>query len=85
VLGGIVNPDALVTIDANLILRKLLTLRGVHNYHPRNLIEALEFVVSNRKRFPFHELVDGKYPLDRIDDAMRDAAERRVLRAAIVP
>ena len=85
VLGGVVNPNALVTLDANLLLRKLLTLRGVHNYHPRNLIEALDFVVANRQRFPFHDLVDGKYPLERVDDAMTDAAARRVLRAAIVP
>jgi putative phosphonate catabolism associated alcohol dehydrogenase len=85
VLGGVVNPQAMVTLDANLLLRKLLTLRGVHNYHPRNLVEALDFVVANRTRFPFNELVDGKYPLDRVDDAMADAAARRVLRAAIVP
>ena len=85
VLAGVVNPDSFVRIDANLLLRKLITLRGVHNYHPRNLIEALDFVVANRKRFPFHELVDGKYRLDEVGKAMKDAAERRVLRAAIVP
>ena len=51
----------------------------------RNLIEALDFVVANRKRFPLHDLVDGKYPLDRVGEAMADAAAGRVLRAAIVP
>jgi len=85
VLGGVVNPNARVTLDASLVLRKLLTLRGVHNYHPRNLVEALDFVVANRWRFPFHDLVDGRYPLDRIDEAMTDAAARRVLRAAVIP
>jgi putative phosphonate catabolism associated alcohol dehydrogenase len=85
VLGGVVNPNANVTIDVNQILRKLITLRGVHNYHPRHLIEALDFVTVNRKRFPFHELVDGKYGLDQVAQAMRDAADRKVLRAAIVP
>ncbi len=84
-LAGVVNPDSFVRIDANQVLRKLLTLRGVHNYHPRNLVEALDFVHANRKRFPFHALVDGKYGLDEVDRAMRDAGERRVLRAAIVP
>jgi threonine dehydrogenase-like Zn-dependent dehydrogenase len=53
VLGGVVNPDAMVTLDANLLLRKMLTLRGVHNYHPRHLVEALDFVVAQRQRFPF--------------------------------
>lgn len=85
VLAGVVNPCSSVTFDANLLLRKSLTLRGVHNYHPRNLVEALDFVVTNRQRFPFHDLVDGKYPLDRVNDAMADAAARRVLRAALIP
>jgi len=85
VLAGVVNPESFVCIDANLLLRKLITLRGVHNYHPRNLVEALDFVVANRRRFPFHDLVDGKYKLEEVGKAMQDAAERRVLRAAIVP
>jgi alcohol dehydrogenase len=84
-LAGVVNPDSFVRIDANILLRKLITLRGVHNYHPRHLIQALDFVTANRNRFPFRELVDGKYPLDQVGKAMSDAAERKVLRAAIVP
>ncbi|MBX3714691.1 MAG: zinc-binding dehydrogenase [Burkholderiales bacterium] len=84
-LAGVVNPGSGVTIDANLLLRRMVTLTGVHNYHPRNLVEALDFVHANRDRFPFHELVDGKYRLDEAGKAMQDAAERRVLRAAIVP
>ena len=85
VLGGVVNPDARVSLDANLILRRLLTLRGVHNYHPRHLAQALDFVHAHRERFPFHDLVDGKYALAEVGTAMLDAEARRVLRAAIVP
>jgi alcohol dehydrogenase len=85
VLGGVVNPESFARVDANQILRKLVTLRGVHNYHPKHLGEALDFVVANRGRFPFHDLVDGKYPLHEVGKAMRDAADRRVLRAAILP
>ena len=85
VLGGVVNPDSFVNIDVNQILRKLITLRGVHNYHPRHLIEALDFVIVNRHRFPFKDLVDGVYGLDQVGQAMKDAEDRKVLRAAIVP
>lgn len=85
VLAGVVNPGSFVRIDANLLLRRMLTLTGVHNYHPRDLVQALDFVVAQRSRFPFHDLVDGKYRLDQVGEAMRDAQERRVLRAAIVP
>ena len=85
VLGGIVTPGAHVQLDANILVRKWITLAGVHNYHPRHLVQALDFVVSNRDRFPFAELVDATFGLDDINEAFEQAAERSVLRAAIVP
>jgi putative phosphonate catabolism associated alcohol dehydrogenase len=85
VIGGLVNPDANVTLDANLILRQWITLRGVHNYHPRHLIQALDFVVAQRRRFPFKDIVDSRFSLPELGTAFTKAAERSVLRAAIVP
>lgn len=85
VLGGLVNPDANVTIDANMIVKKWITLRGIHNYHPRHLIQALDFVMTNRDRFPFKDIVDSKFALKDLGTAFKRAAERSVLRAAIVP
>jgi threonine dehydrogenase-like Zn-dependent dehydrogenase len=74
-----------VTIDANVILKRWITLRGIHNYHPRHLIQALDFVMSHRARFPFAQIVDATFRLDQLDEAFRRAGERSVLRAAIVP
>ena len=85
VLGGLVSPGADFTADGNEILRKWITLKGVHNYHPRHLIQALDFVMANRDRFPFGEIVDSKFTLDQLDEAFAKASERTVLRAAIVP
>lgn len=85
VIAGLVNPDADVTIDANILVKRWITIRGVHNYHPRHLIQALDFVMANRNRFPFREIVDAKFALKDLDAAFRKAAERTVLRAAIVP
>ena len=85
VFGGLVNPDANVTIDANMLVKRWVTMRGIHNYHPRHLIQALEFVMANRNRFPFKEIVDSRFALKDLDDAFKKASERRVLRAAIVP
>ena len=84
-LGGIVTPDADVTVDANLFVKKWITLRGIHNYHPRHLIQALDFVVANRDRFPFKDIVDSKFSLDELNEAFKRASERTVLRAAVVP
>jgi putative phosphonate catabolism associated alcohol dehydrogenase len=85
IVAGTVNPGSTVTLDANAILRRCATLVGVHNYHPRHLVQALAFVVGHRDRYPFDALVDGRYPLSAVGDAMADAAAHRVLRAAIVP
>jgi putative phosphonate catabolism associated alcohol dehydrogenase len=85
VLAGLVNPAADVTIDANVLVKKWITLRGIHNYHPRHLVQALEFMMANRGRFPFKDIVDSRFRLDQLDLAFKRAAERSVLRAAVVP
>jgi putative phosphonate catabolism associated alcohol dehydrogenase len=85
VIAGLVNPDANVTIDANMLVKRWITMRGIHNYHPRHLIQAMDFVVANRSRFPFKEIVDAKFALKDLDAAFKKAAERTVLRAAVVP
>ena len=85
IIAGLVNPNAQLTIDGNLMLRKMITMRGIHNYHPRQLIQALDFVMANRLRFPFKEIVDSKFSLDQLDEAFSRAADHSVLRAAIVP
>lgn len=85
VLGGLVSPGADVTVDANMLVKGCITMRGVHNYHPRHLIQALEFVLGNRARFPFKDIVDSKFGLDQLGLAFKRAGERTVLRAAIVP
>lgn len=85
ILGGLVSPGANVAFDANVLVKNCITVRGVHNYHPRHLIQALEFVTSNRASFPFKDIVDSKFGLDELGLAFKRAGERSVLRAAIVP
>lgn len=85
VLAGVVNPGSCFTLDGNDLIRKWITLKGIHNYHPRHLIQALDFVMANRDRFPFKEIVDSRFGLDELSEAFAKAANRSVLRAAIVP
>ena len=85
IVAGIVFPQANVTLDANTILSKWITLRGNHNYHPRHLVQALDFVARNRTALPFKDIVDSRFALADLDTAFARAADRQVLRAAIVP
>jgi hypothetical protein len=67
------------------ICRSDITMRGVHNSHPRHLIVVLDFVMANRGRFPFKDIVDAKFALKDLDAAFHKAADRSILRAAVVP
>ena len=44
-----------------------MTLRGIHNYHPRHLVQALDFVMANRGRFPFADIVDSRFALKDLE------------------
>jgi alcohol dehydrogenase len=85
VVAGLVMPDSEVTLDADLIVRRWITIRGVHNYHPRHLVQALEFVAQARSRFPFRDLVQARFALPDVTAAFAEAADRSVVRAAVVP
>ncbi len=85
VTAGLVLPGAPVDLDASLLVRGMLTVRGVHNYHPRHLARALDFVAQSRDSVPLGDLVALPMPLDKIDEAFAHAAARRGVRTAMLP
>lgn len=85
VTAGLVVPGSTLTLDASEIVRRCVTIRGVHNYAPRHLLAALEFVQAHRGRLPLGDLVDTRFPIEAADAALAAAAERRALRPAVVP
>ena len=82
---GYVFPHADVTMDAQKIVTKCLTIRGNHNYHPAALGDALRFVEETRDRYPFEELVGAVYPLEEIDAAFDRAMRGDLIRVGINP
>lgn len=78
-------PGADFTVDASLLLWNLLTLRGIHNYDTRHLQQAVDFLATGAGRFPFHELVTHRFPLDQIDAALQCALSGAGLRVAVMP
>jgi threonine dehydrogenase-like Zn-dependent dehydrogenase len=85
VTAGLVLPVAPVELDASLLVRGMITLRGEHNYQPRHLASAVDFAGRGRDAAPFGELVGARMPLDALGEAFAHAAARRSVRTAIVP
>ncbi len=84
-VAGLVSPGSDLGLDGNLLTRKCLTLKGIHNYHPRHLGQAIQFLDRHAARYPCAELVGAAFPLFQINDAVTAAASGRFVRVAIKP
>ncbi len=85
VLAGTVAPLGAVQFDPEKVVRRMLTIRGVHNYHPRDLATALIFLAGEGRTFPWRSLVAGEYALEQVEQAFADAHSRPGVRIAVVP
>lgn len=84
VLAGSVMPGAPLAVDPEAVVRQWLTITGVHNYEPRHLRRAVEFLDRTRDRYPWHSLVGAPVPLDDIASAFC-APPAGKLRTAVAP
>jgi len=82
---GAVFPARPLALSAETVVRKLLFIRGVHNYAPQDLLTALTFLERTHSRYPFADLVTETFPLEQANEAFARAAEGTALRVAVKP
>jgi putative phosphonate catabolism associated alcohol dehydrogenase len=85
ILAATVAPVGKVGFDPEDAVRRMLTIRGVHNYHPRDLDSALTFLAGPGRGFPFETLVAATYPLEQAEQALAKAQAHPGVRIAVVP
>jgi alcohol dehydrogenase len=84
VLVGSVFPSRPVPLLLEQVVRRCLTLRGVHNYAPRHLHAALVFL-ANHHDYPFDTLVADWQPLATVNQALAASLPSTALRLGIRP
>ncbi|MBS0210966.1 MAG: zinc-binding dehydrogenase [Planctomycetes bacterium] len=82
VLAGAVFPTRPLTLEPERLVRRNLTLRGVHNYAPRHLEAALRFLAA-AERFPFASLVSSWLPLAHAEQAFQQAHHGHAYRIGV--
>ncbi|MDY3554041.1 zinc-binding dehydrogenase [Gemmata sp. JC717] len=82
--AGAVFPTDPVPVLPEQVIRRCLTVTGVHNYAPPDLDAAVRFLAANHVRFPFAELVAKSFPLADVNGAFRFAEAERPVRVAVV-
>jgi alcohol dehydrogenase len=85
VLVGSVFPSPPVSLSLEQFVRRHLTLRGVHNYAPRHLVAAVEFLAGCYRQYPFATLVKQWHALPNWRQALAAAREPANIRVGIRP
>ncbi|MBJ6368398.1 zinc-binding dehydrogenase [Snuella sedimenti] len=85
ILVGLVHPNSELGITAEQIIRKCITIKGVHNYAPWHLEEAVAFLERNQSIFPFKALVSPAYRLKDLKTAVLEAKTQKWMRVSIKP
>jgi len=84
VLVGSVFPSGTVALDPEQVVRRMLSIRGVHNYAPRHLVDAVQFL-RTADHAAFASLVGAVYPLDELASALAEAPAARSVRTGLRP
>jgi threonine dehydrogenase-like Zn-dependent dehydrogenase len=82
---GLVHPDSRLELTGEIIIRKCLTIQGTHNYAPRHLAVAIEFLQHRGRSLPWKRLVSPPFPLESLEAAMALARSGRWPRVAVRP
>lgn len=86
VLVGSVFPADPVPFDAESVVRRLVTIAGVHNYTGAELAEAVAFLSGRGRAYPFADAVGEVRQLAAIDEALVAAsAPDAPLRIGLMP
>lgn len=86
VLVGSVFPAEPVPFDAESVVRRLVTVAGIHNYTGTELAEAVAFLAGRGRAYPFADAVGSVRSLRDIDAALVEAGSAGApLRVGLIP
>ena len=85
VLVGAVAPVPPISILPEYLVRHQITLRGIHNYRPTHLLEAVHFLSKFGNAFPFAEQVSMWHDLTETIYAANTESTTRPARIGVKP
>lgn len=80
---GAVFKNRKIEIDAEQIIRRLITIRGLHNYNYDDFANAVAFISQHHQSFPFAQIVAREFTLPQAEQAFEYALKHKPLRVGI--
>jgi threonine dehydrogenase-like Zn-dependent dehydrogenase len=82
---GNVNPGQTTEFDPGSLTRKAVRIVPAIRYDPWYLRRSLEFLAEHAEDYPYGELVDARFELVDVDEALERSDSREITRAALHP
>lgn len=84
-LVGAVFPGPPLPIAMERLVRRQISMHGIHNYAPEDLVAAVNFMEHAERRYPFASLVGPQFSLEAIEDAIEAARQPQHVRVCVRP
>jgi putative phosphonate catabolism associated alcohol dehydrogenase len=85
ILVGAVFPQAPIPMVLERIVRRNLSLIGIHNYAPSHLMYAVDFLAKSSSSYPFASLVEAWYRIQNLNEAIDHAGRGTAIRIGVRP
>ncbi|WP_193210545.1 zinc-binding dehydrogenase [Luteolibacter marinus] len=85
IIAGTTTPGGMIGLDPNDLVRRMLTIKGLHNYAPADLVTAIDFLAGSGGRVPFERLAGGNFPLEQLESAFAHSSTWPGTRTAVIP
>lgn len=72
-----------VQVNAERVVRNLITIKGLHNYNYEDFVQAVSFIETNHAKFPFEKLVSAEFSLEDAESAFNYAVADKPIRVGI--
>lgn len=80
---GAVFRNRKIQIDAERVIRNLITIKGIHNYNFEDLKYALDFLSASYSNYPFDKVVEKEFELKDAEKAFEYAVANKPIRVGI--
>ena len=81
-VGAVFNTRPL-SIDPEQVIRRLITIKGLHNYNLEDFKNAYDFLKRNWEKYPFSSIVEKEFGLTEVNEAFEYAVSHKPLRVGI--
>ncbi len=81
-IGAVFNTRK-IQVDAEKIIRGLVTIKGLHNYNLDDFAAAMDFMEKNWDKYPFKDAVEMEFPLEQAQEAFEYAVKYKPFRVGV--